>query len=287
MAPLVDPEHLLDLRLRLQHEVLGASATHDEHAALTAGTLGLEHDAGGLVHVRAHVEAKLAPGQRLLGHVHADRAVAGRAGVDRHLELVRRGQNRAPGEAERLLTLAHVAAQQIVILGRAHRALELLPRAHLADELVGREQDTVVEEDVVDPDDALVAQLDVVGGRGPAVHGEAECEMGVVIQVRTGRNDPVDEARLHERDEAAHPEPGRRHRARERHADRGVRLEHALGEELAALAEPARVVGQEGVVDERGGGLLAGDRGRIDALATEVRVGRSRHRVILSQAGRT
>ena len=170
---------------------------------------------------------------------------------------------------------------------RAVAALPPAARAHLADELVGREQDAVVEEDVVDPDHALVAQLDVVRGRRAAVHREPEREMGVVIQVGAGRDDPVDEARLHERDEAAHPEPRRRHRARQRHPDRGVRLEHALGEEVAALAEPAGVVSQEGVVDERGGSLLTRNGSRVDALAAEVRIGRSRHRVILCQAGRT
>ena len=36
--------------------------------------------------------------------------------------------------------------------------------------------------------------------------------------------------------------------------------EHPLGEELARLAQPAGVVGQEGVVDQVGHRLLAGDR---------------------------
>ena len=44
VAPLVDAEHLLDLRLGLEHEVLGAAAADDQHPALAAAALGLEHD---------------------------------------------------------------------------------------------------------------------------------------------------------------------------------------------------------------------------------------------------
>src|SRR6185295_16392441 len=81
--------------------------------------------------------------------------------------------------------------------------------------------------------------------------------------------------------EAAHAQAGRRHGPGERHADRGVGLEHALGEELAAFPQAARVVRQEGVVDQRGHGLLAGNRGRLDALAAQVRGGGSGHALVL------
>src|SRR5207247_9126038 len=43
------------------------------------------------------------------GHVHADRAVARRGGVDRHAVLVRGGVERAAGERERELARAHRA----------------------------------------------------------------------------------------------------------------------------------------------------------------------------------
>ena len=56
--------------------------------------------------------------------------------------------------------------------------------------------------------------------------------------------------------EAAHPQPGRRQRARERQADRAVGLEKLVREDLANLAEPARVVAREGRVDQ------VGDRSR-------------------------
>ena len=53
---------------------------------------------------------------------------------------------------------------------------------------------------------------------------------------------------------------------------RDVGLQHPPGEELAPLAQPTRVVGQEGVVDEVGGRLPPVDGRRIDALALEVLV---------------
>ena len=46
-------------------------------------------------------------------------------------------------------------------------SLELLPGRHLANERIGGEQHVVIEEDVVDPHDALVAQLDVIGAGVP------------------------------------------------------------------------------------------------------------------------
>ena len=63
--------------------------------------------------------------------------------------------------------------------------------------------------------------------------------------------------------------------------DRDFGSQHALGEELAALAEPARVVGEKRVLHQLGDGLLAGDGARVDALATKVGCGGTAHAVIL------
>ncbi len=98
----------------------------------------------------------------------------------------------------------------------------------VAEERVGREQHVVVEEDVVDADDAFVAQHDVRLLRIPAVHREPEAEVRVVIEIRAGRDDPVDEPALDERNERRHAESRRRERAGERHADGHVGLEHLL-----------------------------------------------------------
>ena len=73
MALLADAEHFLNLRLGLEHEVLGAPAADDQHTALAAADLGREDDRRGLIDVGAHVEAQLAARERLLGDIHADR----------------------------------------------------------------------------------------------------------------------------------------------------------------------------------------------------------------------
>ena len=62
--------------------------------------------------------------------------------------------------------------------------------------------------------------------RVAAVHREPEPEMRVVVEVRAGGDDPVDEARLDERDDRRHAESRRRERAGERQADGDVVLEH-------------------------------------------------------------
>ena len=90
----------------------------------------------------------------------------------------------------------------------------------------------------------------------------------VVVEVRTGGDDPVHEAGFHERDEAALAEARGGERAGERQADEAVAGEHFLREELRGLAQAAAVVGEHRLVDEIGGGdVLA------DAEGVEARVG--------------
>ena len=145
------------------------------------------------------------------------------------------------------------------------------PGRHFANEGIGREQHAVVEEDIVNPHDALVAQLDVIRvGRSP-VHGQAEGEVRIMIQVGPGGDQPVHEPRFHQGNETAHAEPRWRHSAGEGHSHRDVGLEHPLGEELAAFPQPAGVVCQEGVVDQLGHRLFAGGGLGIDPLAAQIR----------------
>ena len=88
---------------------------------------------------------------------------------------------------------------------------------------------------------------------GPAlVERQVEGVVGVVVEVRARRDDPVDEPGLDQRDQAAHPQAGRSQGARERQADGAVGLEHLPGEDLADLAEPAGVVAEERLVDQVG-----------------------------------
>src|SRR5450759_160798 len=85
--------------------------------------------------------------------------------------------------------------------------------------------------------------------------------MRVVIEIRAGRDDPVDESGLDERNQRGHAKARRRERAAERHADRHVWGEHLPGEQLAGLPEARAVIGEEGPVDQIGRGLRA-----VDAL---------------------
>ena len=164
-----------------------------------------------------------------------------------------------------------------MVLRGAHRPLEFVACRHLAHEAVRGQQHIVVEENVVDPDDALLAQHDVIGERGAAVHRHAEAKVRVVIEIGARGDDPIDEARLDEWDDRGHAEPRGRHRAGEAHAHGDIVLEHALGEQPASVRQPARVVGQERVIDEVGHRLFSGDRLRIDALSPQEFV--LRHRV--------
>src|SRR5205823_929932 len=91
----------------------------------------------------------------------------------------------------------------------------------------------------------------------------------VVIEIRPGGDDPVDESRLDERDDARHPQPGRCQRPAQTDADRHVLREHALAEQLGRLAQPRPVVGEKGAVDELGDGRAGRDGVRVDALSPQ------------------
>ena len=159
-------------------------------------------------------------------------------------------QQRATREAEGTLALRDHRTDQVVELGRAHLALELRREEDLPVEGVGVEEHLVVEDDVVDAHDLVAPERDVVEIRAPPVHREADPEVGVVIEIRPGGDDPVDESRLDERDDARHPQPGRCQRPAQTDADRHVLREHALAEQLGRLAQPCPVVSEESAVDE-------------------------------------
>ena len=115
----------------------------------------------------------------------------------------------------------------------------------------------------------MLAQLHVVDEWAAPVHREPETEVRVVVQVRAGRDHPVHEPRLHERDERGHAEPGGRHRAGEAHAHRHLGFEHPLGEQAARLSQAPGVVGEERIVDQLGKRLPTRDGSRIDARAAQ------------------
>ena len=84
--------------------------------------------------------------------------------------------------------------------------------------------------------------------------------MEIVVQIGAGGDDPIDEARLEQRDNGGAAEAGGCKRAGERQADGAVIREHLTAEEPAGLTQAGGVVGLEGAVDEIGHPHPAGDR---------------------------
>ena len=117
---------------------------------------------------------------------------------------------------------------------------------------VGVEQDLRRKEHVVDADDALFIEDAVVHKRRPAAEGEIERVMQVVIQVRAGADDEVDEAAFHQLDDAAAEARGG-HRAGDGQGDgRVVRLgQHLVAEDPAGFSEACRIEGLKAFVDQR------------------------------------
>ena len=129
-----------------------------------------------------------------------------------------------------------------VQLRRRERPVESGAHEEVANVRVGLEQDLRGKQDVVDANDTLFVQLHVVDERAPAVQREVQRVVQIVIEVRAGADDEIDEAAIHQLDDAA-AETGRRHRARHREADRGVVLgqEHLVCENPARFAKARRV----------------------------------------------
>src|SRR2546425_13322816 len=86
---------------------------------------------------------------------------------------------------ERLLSLEHVAPGPMVKLGGAHGLLKFRSAKHLAEKGVGGEKDVVVEKDVEDSHDPLIAKRHVVHVALALVHREPDADMGIVIEIRT------------------------------------------------------------------------------------------------------
>ena len=212
VALFVDPQNLLDLRLCLQHEVFWTSSAQDHHRTLTSAPLGVENDRSRLVHVLIRIEHQLVTVESERRDVHSYRAVARRRRIDRHARRIRCREQRFLPDAEHLLALAYVFAGEIVKLRTRHRPLEFLAGNNFSEERVGRQQHIVIEENVINADDAFFAQNDIGFLCVAAVHRESKPEMGVVIQVRTGRDDPVDESSFDQGNERRHSQASRRQR---------------------------------------------------------------------------
>ena len=183
--------------------------------------------------------------------------------------LIRGRQQRAARQLEHALALRDVTPGAIMKFRSAHRMLKFLVARDLAEKRIGREQHVIIEKDVVDAHHALIAQRDVIGFGRALEHLQPDAEVGVMIKIRAGRHDPIDETIFDERDKARHAEARGRQRAGHAHADHHVALEDFLGEQAAGLAQAAAVVSEERAVDQVGGGHIAAHGLRIYLLAAE------------------
>jgi hypothetical protein len=84
------------------------------------------------------------------------------------------------------------------------------------------------------------------------VQREVQRVVEVVVEVRAGADDEVDEPALHQLDHRA-AEARRGQRAGHREGDRGVVIgrQHLVAEDAAGLAQPGGVEGLEAFIDER------------------------------------
>ena len=85
MPALIDPEHFLNLRLGLQHEVLGAAAAENDHRALATrgvrrplpghpvAALRAQDDRRGFVDILIRIDRARIAIERQRRHVHPDR----------------------------------------------------------------------------------------------------------------------------------------------------------------------------------------------------------------------
>ena len=162
VALLVDAEHFLDLRLGLQHEVLRAAAAADQHrrscrrrawrrARSTPSRSRRDSDRSRTCFPRARARRR------------SSRSTSRPATTCRSARRTRRRRESSdfcpmPSAFSRSRTyLPQRLWNSALDIG----ALELRALNDLPEERVGREQHVVVEEDVVDADDALFAQHDV------------------------------------------------------------------------------------------------------------------------------
>src|SRR5947207_14270455 len=153
-------------------------------------------------------------------------------------------------EAEDAAAFKDVFARKMMKLGSADRPLKFRPADHFAEELVGFEENVVLKEDVVNPDDDFFPQYAVVEIVQAPPHLEANPEMGIVVDVCAGGNHPIDKPGAHEGNDGGHPDACRRHCAGKAHADSHVVGEHSFGKKLTRFTKTCRIVRIECLVDK-------------------------------------
>ncbi len=134
-------------------------------------------------------------------------------------------------------------------LGRAHFSLKLGSLEKLAEEIVRRDQNVVIEKDVIDPDNAFLPTCDIVRIRRAAMHGESYSEVSVVIEIVPRADNPVYEAILDERDQGGDRQPRGSQDTAETQPNGDIIFKNLFAKELTGLAQLAGVVGEKIILD--------------------------------------
>ncbi len=219
-AAMLIRKNLVQRRLRLQVEVLRASAAHVDDAVF----LRRPDQRRRLDHVLHRVQKNRLAKKLRNDEVHPDGAVAGARGINRHVQPVRRDQHRFLGMRRHL---GEDPAEFPMKLGGGHRPFALDPANGLQDHLIRCDERAVLADvSIVNPRDSHLRQFVVVRRPMSLRDRTVERTMQIVIQVRASGDDPIDEPGLHQIDEdALHAD--RRHRSADGHADRGACFQHA------------------------------------------------------------
>src|SRR5215813_9982621 len=109
---------------------------------------------------------------------------------------MRSRQQRLVFQAELALTLQNIAAGPKMKFGSGHGLLKFRRLNDASEERIGVEQYRVVKKDIVNTDDFFLTQHDVRCLGIAFMHGKADAEVRVVIEVSAGGNHPVDESRF-------------------------------------------------------------------------------------------
>jgi len=91
--------------------------------------------------------------------------------------------------------------------------------------------------------------------------------VGIMVQVRPGGNDPINEPLFHQGNQAGHAQTRRRQCSRQTDSDGNVISQHFFGVQMAGLSQACCIVGFKGGVNELGEGRVWADGTGIDLLA--------------------
>src|SRR5262245_50103439 len=94
----------------------------------------------------------------------------------------------------------------------AHRSLKFRSRDHFTEKRVRLQKNVIFKKDVVNAYDAFFTQNTVIEIMKAAPHFETDAEVGVVIQIRAGRDNPVHKPGAHEWNYRSHADAGWGHR---------------------------------------------------------------------------